>query len=66
MFMFHHGPAGHTGHMEMYSVIQAVTQRKSFWYMKYIKIVIEGTEILAQCLNHGGSYRGSLMVMILM
>ena len=46
MFVFHHRPAGHTGHMEMYSVIQAVIQINSLWYMKYIVIVIEGTEIL--------------------
>ena len=56
MFSFHHGLTGHAGHMEMYSVIQAVTQRKSFWYVKYIEIVIEGTVILGQCVNHGGSY----------
>ena len=33
--------------------------------MKYITIVIEGTEILVQCLNHGGSYWGSLIITIL-
>ena len=32
VFVFHRGPAGHTGHIEMYSVTQAVIQIKSLWY----------------------------------
>ena len=56
MFMFRHEPASYTGHKEMYGVIQAVTQVKLFRYMKYIKIVIEGAEILAKCMSHGWSY----------
>ena len=42
--------------VDMYTCIQTIIQRNSLWYMKYIAIVIEGTEILVQCLNHGGSY----------
>ena len=59
-------PAKYIGHMEVYRFTQAVIQRNSLWYVKYIEIVIKGTEILMQCMNHGGSYRGRLIIIILM
>ena len=41
-------------HLYMYGVTSNHT-KKLLWYMKHIEIVIEGTEILGQCMNHGGS-----------
>ena len=42
----------------------AITQRNSLLCEIHI-IDIERTEILTQCLNHGGSYLGTLKIMIL-
>ena len=67
MFSFHHGPAGHAGDMEMYSVIHTSSHTKKVVLVYEIyKNCNWRNGKLAQCMNHCGSYWGSLMIMILM